>query len=83
MSLNKAVLKYPETLIVSLNKESKYLYKEAIFEIVAHAIEFFLTCSEVEATSAEHPKKPFKMIKGGAYDGLFNNLTKHGLWDEK
>ena len=36
--LNKAVLKYPETLIVSLVKESKYLYKEAIFEIVAHAM---------------------------------------------
>jgi hypothetical protein len=52
-------------------------------EIVAHAIEFFLTCSEVEATSAEHPKKPFKMIKGGAYDGLFNSVIKHGLWDEK
>lgn len=36
--LNKAVLKYPETLIVSLVKESKYLYKKAIFEIVAHAM---------------------------------------------
>ena len=36
--LNKAVLKYPETLIVSLIKESKYLFKEAIFEIVAHAM---------------------------------------------
>ena len=36
--LNEAVLKYPETLIVSLVKESKYLYKKAIFEIVAHAM---------------------------------------------
>ncbi|MCK5402253.1 MAG: Na/Pi cotransporter family protein [Flavobacteriaceae bacterium] len=36
--LNEAVLKYPETLIVSLVNESKYLYKNAIFEIVAHAM---------------------------------------------
>ena len=50
---------------------------------MAHAIEFCLTCSEVEATSAEHPKKPFKTIKDGAYDGLYESLTKHGLWDEK
>ena len=24
-----------------------------------------------------------KMTDGGAYDGLYNSLTKHGLWDEK
>ena len=36
--LNKKMLKYPETAIASLEKESKYLYKKAIFEIVAHAL---------------------------------------------
>jgi phosphate:Na+ symporter len=36
--LNKEVLKYPETLIVSLEKESKYLFKNAVFEIVAHSL---------------------------------------------
>ncbi len=36
--LTKEVLKYPETLIISLINESKYLYKNAIFEIVAHAL---------------------------------------------
>lgn len=36
--LLKGVLKYPETLIVALENESKYLYKNAIFEIVAHAM---------------------------------------------
>ncbi|MDH3322304.1 MAG: Na/Pi cotransporter family protein [Flavobacteriaceae bacterium] len=36
--LNKRVLKYPETLIASLVNESKYLYKRAIFEIVAHGL---------------------------------------------
>lgn len=36
--LTKSVLKYPETAISALIKESKYLYKNAIFEIVAHAL---------------------------------------------
>jgi phosphate:Na+ symporter len=36
--LTKDVMKYPETAIESLVKESKYLYKNAIFEIVAHAM---------------------------------------------
>ncbi len=36
--LTNDVLKYPETAIASLVKESKYLYKNAIFEIVSHAM---------------------------------------------
>ncbi len=36
--LNKAILKFPGTLISSVLKESKYLYKNAIFEIVSHAL---------------------------------------------
>ena len=36
--LNEAILKFPGTLISSVLKESKYLYKNAIFEIVAHAL---------------------------------------------
>ncbi len=36
--LTKEVLKYPETAIISLVKESKYLFKNAIFEIVSHAL---------------------------------------------
>lgn len=36
--LSPDMAKYPETLIVSLEKESKFLYKETIFEIVAHAL---------------------------------------------
>ena len=67
-----------------INKLKKQADNKDLSEIVADAIEFFLTCSEVEATpSAEHPKKPFKLIKGGAYDGIYDSLVKHGLWDEK
>jgi len=36
--LNEAVLEFPGTVITSLIMESKYLYKNAIFEIVAHAL---------------------------------------------
>ena len=36
--LTEKVLKYPETVIISLIKETKYLYENAIFEIVAHAL---------------------------------------------
>ena len=36
--LNVAVLEFPGTVITSLVKESKYLYKNAVFEIVAHAL---------------------------------------------
>ena len=36
--LNKAVLEFPSSAITSLFKESKYLYQNAIFEIVAHGL---------------------------------------------
>jgi phosphate:Na+ symporter len=36
--LKKGVLRYPETAISALLKESKYLYKKTIFEIVSHAL---------------------------------------------
>ena len=36
--LNEAILEFPATVISSLLKESKYLYKKAIFEIVAHGL---------------------------------------------
>ena len=36
--LTDDALKYPETALISLVKESKYLYKNSIFEIVTHAL---------------------------------------------
>jgi len=36
--LNEAVLEFPGSVILSLTNESKYLYKNAIFEIVAHGL---------------------------------------------
>lgn len=36
--LNEAVLKFPDATISALVKETKYLYKNAVFEIVSHAL---------------------------------------------
>ena len=36
--LNEAVLQFPSGVILSLIKEAKYLYENAIFEIVAHGL---------------------------------------------
>jgi phosphate:Na+ symporter len=36
--LNEKLMRYPETAIATLTKESKYLYKNAVFKIVAHAL---------------------------------------------
>jgi len=36
--LNESVLEFPASVISALRKESKYLFKKAIFEIVAHAL---------------------------------------------
>ncbi|UAM96934.1 Na/Pi symporter [Polaribacter litorisediminis] len=41
--LNEAVLKFPDTLIESLTEETKYLYKNSIFEIVAHGMSIHRT----------------------------------------
>ena len=36
--LNEAVLEFPSAIIYALSNESKYLYKNAVFEIVAHGL---------------------------------------------
>ncbi|UMB59810.1 Na/Pi symporter [Lutibacter sp. A80] len=36
--LNEAVLKYPDATISALVKETKFLYKNAVFEIVSHSL---------------------------------------------
>ncbi|MBT8307957.1 MAG: Na/Pi cotransporter family protein, partial [Maribacter sp.] len=57
--LSEKVLKYPETLLASLVKESKYLFKNAIFEIVAHA----LNIHREDITSDLRLKKVIKKSK--------------------
>lgn len=54
--LNEAVLKFPGTVISALTNESKYLYKNAVFEIVAHAL-------NIHREDIKSDKKVKKIIK--------------------
>jgi len=59
--LNEAVLEFPGTVITSLVKESKYLYKNAVFEIVAHSL-------NIHRDDIKSDKKIKKVIKGSKED---------------
>ena len=59
--LNKRVLNYPETAISALENECKYLYENAIFEIVAHALNF-------HREDIISDKKPKKVVKKSTED---------------
>ncbi len=41
--LNKAILEFPGTLVTALEKETRYLFENAIFEIIAHALNLHRT----------------------------------------
>ena len=59
--LSKEVLNYPETVITALTKESKFLYKEAIFQIVAHAL-------NIHREDIKSELKPKQIIKKSKTD---------------
>ena len=59
--LNEAILQFPATAISSLIKESKYLYKNAMFEIVAHAL-------NIHREDIKSDKKIKKIIKKSIED---------------
>lgn len=59
--LNEAILEFSATAISSLIKESKYLYKNAMFEIVAHAL-------NIHREDIKSDKKIKKIIKKSTED---------------
>ena len=59
--LNEAVLGFSDTAISSIIKESKYLYKNAIFEIVAHGL-------NIHREDIKSDKKIKKIIKKSTED---------------
>lgn len=67
--LNKAVLEFPSTLISSLQNETKYLFENAIYEILAHALNFHR--SEIESDN-----KSKKLVKksNASFDVDVRNL---------
>ena len=59
--LSSKVLKYPETLIASLIKESQFLFKKAIFKIVAHGM-------NIHREDIKSDKKIKKIVKKSQED---------------
>ena len=59
--LNEAVLEFPGSVISSLVNESKYLYKNAVFEIVAHAL-------NIHREDIKSDKKIGKIVKTSTED---------------
>ncbi|MBT8254892.1 MAG: Na/Pi symporter, partial [Bacteroidia bacterium] len=59
--LTEEVLNYPETLISALQKESKYLFKNTIFKIVAHGL-------NIHRTDVKSDLKLKKVIKKSTVD---------------
>jgi len=59
--LNEAVLQFPGTVITALMKETKYLFKHTIFEIVAHAL-------NIHREDIKSDKKIKKIIKKSKED---------------
>ncbi|MBT8244281.1 MAG: Na/Pi cotransporter family protein [Winogradskyella sp.] len=54
--LKEQVLKYPETALLALSKESKRLFKNSVFEIVSHAL-------HIHRTDIKSDEKMKKVIK--------------------
>jgi phosphate:Na+ symporter len=59
--LNRAILEFPGTVISALVEESKYLYKNAIFEIVAHGL-------NIHRQDIKSDKKIKKIVKSSTKD---------------
>lgn len=59
--LNKHVLEFPDSSITAIINESKYLYKNAIFEIVSHAL-------NIHREDIKSRRKIKKIIKGSRDD---------------
>ena len=59
--LNEHVLEFPDSSIIALINESKYLYKNAIFEIVSHAL-------NIHRDDIKSHRKIKKIIKGSRED---------------
>lgn len=82
--LNAAVLKFPGTAIVALLKESKYLYKKSIFEIVAHAVNIHrgdITSDEKLKSVIEKSKDDFHVNVDELYYSkvktIYGEIIKH------
>ncbi|MFD2561220.1 Na/Pi cotransporter family protein [Aquimarina rubra] len=59
--LNESILRFPATVISALIKESKYLFENAVFEIVAHAL-------NIHRTHIKSDLRPKEIVKNSKKD---------------
>jgi phosphate:Na+ symporter len=74
--LNASVLKFPGAIISALINESKYLYKNAIFEIVAHGLNSHRADIKSNAKVKDIIKKSDKDLKIDV-DAVYYKKVKH------
>ncbi len=72
--LNLAVLKFPSATIHALNEESKYLYKNAIFEIVSHGLNIHRDDIKSEAKIKDIIKKSKKDMQVDVNDLYYKKV---------
>ncbi|THD66719.1 Na/Pi cotransporter family protein [Robertkochia marina] len=51
--LNKSILKFPETAVTALTQESAYLFENALFEIVTHALNIHRSAIKSDLKASE------------------------------
>ncbi|SDE48677.1 phosphate:Na+ symporter [Pricia antarctica] len=73
--LNETILQFPGTTVSALVKESKYLYENAVFEIVAHALNIHRTDIISELSPKEIVEKS-KMDLNADVRNLYYNKVK-------
>lgn len=74
--LNASVLKFPSSIISALKNESKYLYKNAIFEIVAHGLNIHRADIKSDKKVKDIIKKSAKVIMIDV-DDVYYKKVKH------
>ncbi len=82
--LNKKALQYPETVIASLARETEYLYKNTIFEIVCHALNIHrkdiisdLKAKEIVQKSKEDFKTDVRALYLSKVKTIYGQIIKY------
>ncbi len=82
--LNKKALQYPETAIASLVKETEYLFKNTIFEIVCHALNIHrkditsdLKAKEIVEKSKEDFKTDVRALYLSKVKKIYGEIIKY------
>jgi phosphate:Na+ symporter len=88
--LNKSILKFPGSVISALINESKYLYKNAVFEIVAHGLNIHRGDIKSDAKVNDIVKKSREVLNINVEDvyykkvkNIYGEIIKYATTAEK